>query len=120
MQELDQILAYIVDNVDGATAAAVGGMDGLLIEQYPPQGQDLSPLTAEQTNLLTHTRNAFSQAVSGGAIKEVIVTTEQLIGYTRLLDDELFCLVLLEPGGNLGKARLYSEGAAERILEVFG
>jgi predicted regulator of Ras-like GTPase activity (Roadblock/LC7/MglB family) len=119
MQELDQLLAYLVNNVDGALSAAVGGMDGLLIEQYPQQAQGLSALAAETTNILVNTRNAYSGGLSGGALREVIVTTEKYVGYTRLLNDELFCLVIMNPVGNIGKARLYSAQAAKRILEVF-
>ncbi len=118
MQELDQILAYLVDNVDGAMSAAVGGMDGLLIEQYPAQGQDLSLLAAEQTNILNNARSAYTQLQSG-ALNELIITAEKLIAYTRLLNDELFCVIVMNPAGNIGKARLYSEQAAKRILEVF-
>ncbi|MEM6429202.1 MAG: hypothetical protein AAF708_08180 [Deinococcota bacterium] len=118
MQELDQILAYLVDNIDGTLAAAVGGMDGLLIEQYPPQSDDLSAVTAEQTNVLNNTSLAYSEALSGGNLHEIIVTADNLVGYTRLLGEELFCLIVMEPKGNIGKARLYSEQAAKRILQV--
>lgn len=120
MNELDEILALLVDQVDGAQVAAVGGMDGLLVEQYPAQGRDLSATTAELTNLLTATRTAYSGTLDAGEIHEVIVTAEQVIGYTRLLGDDMFCLIVMNPGGNIGKARLYSEEAARRILEVFG
>ena len=118
MQEFDQILAYLVDNVDGAMSAAVGGMDGLLIDQYPQQGNDLSAIAAEQTNILTNTRNAYSQSLAGGGIKELIVTADHLIGYTRLLNDELFCLIVMDTSGNIGKARLYTEQASKQILEA--
>ncbi|HEX7022302.1 MAG TPA: hypothetical protein VF171_05545 [Trueperaceae bacterium] len=119
MQELDQILAHLVDQVDGATSAAVGGMDGLLIEQYPQHGQDLSAMAAEETNVLMHTRNAFGRTLAGGKLHEVIVTTEKMVGYTRLLSEDLFCLIVMSRSGNIGKARLYSEQAAKEILEVF-
>ena len=42
MTALDEILAAVVNDLDGATAAAVGGVDGLIVEQYPPDGPDLA------------------------------------------------------------------------------
>lgn len=100
-------------------SVAVGGMDGLLIDQYPPQGTDLSALAAEQTNVLASIKSTFSGTLEGGKVNEVIVTSDKLIGYTRLLNDDLFCLIVMNPAGNIGKARLYSEKAAQRMLEVF-
>jgi predicted regulator of Ras-like GTPase activity (Roadblock/LC7/MglB family) len=118
MTELDDILANLVDQVDGATAVAVGGMDGLLIEQSVTQGQDLAPLLAELTNLLTGGKRAFDSHISGGALTELILTGEQLLTYVRVLGSELFCVMVLETGGNLGKARLYSGQAARHIIEA--
>jgi predicted regulator of Ras-like GTPase activity (Roadblock/LC7/MglB family) len=118
VQDLDQILSGLAANVDGALAVAVSGMDGLLVEQHAPQGRDLTVLAAEMTNVLQGARHAFTLALDGGALKEVIITAEQSIGYTRLLGADLFCLILLSPGGNIGKARLYSDQAAKHILEV--
>jgi predicted regulator of Ras-like GTPase activity (Roadblock/LC7/MglB family) len=119
MTELDEILAHLVDNVDGTVVAAVGGMDGLLVEQYPQNGHDLSATTAELTNVLNSSRTVFMQSFEGGDLKEVIVTSENLVGYTRLLNEDFFCLLVLEALGNIGKARLYSDQAVKHILEVF-
>lgn len=120
MMELDEILATLVSQVDGATAAAVGGMDGLLVERYPPQGRDLTAVAAELTDLLGACRAAIGERLGGGPLREVIVITDKLTGYARVLTEELFCLVVLESGGNIGKARLYGERAARHLLAVLG
>ncbi len=99
--------------------AAVGGMDGLLVEQYPHNNTDLSATTAELTNVLNNSRTAFMQGLEGGDLREVIVTSENLVGYTRLLNEDFFCLLVLDALGNIGKARLYSDQAVRHILEVF-
>ena len=118
MQDLDQILAYLVNHVDGALSAAVGGMDGLLIEQYSADERDLTAVAAEQTSLLSFSQAAYSKALEGGDLKEVIVSADEVVGYTRLLGDDLFCLVVLSASGNLGKARLYSDQVSGVIREV--
>jgi len=118
MEDLDRLLGFLVDNVDGALSAAVGAMDGLLIAQYPSQGHDLSMMTAEKTKVISYLRQIYNGVLAGGELSEVVVVASHLIGYTRLLSDELFCLVVMNPAGNIGKARLYSEQVSVRILEV--
>ena len=118
MNELDDILAFLVDHVDGALVAAVGGMDGLLVEQHPAQGRDLSATTAELTDLISTARRAYA-TLQAGRVREVIVTAERMIGYVRVLDDDMFCIVAMNASGSIGKARLYAEQAAERIRQVF-
>ena len=109
-----------MNDVDAALVAAVGGMDGLLIEQYPDQdvSMDLSMTVAEQTNLVATSR-LVSRTLSGGGVEELVLFTQNYISYTRLLEGDLFFLIIMAPSGNVGKARLYSERAAERVLEVF-
>lgn len=118
MQDLDEFLTYLVNNIDGALAAVIGDVDGLIVEQYPKEGQDLSALTAQWTNVMT-ALDAVTESLKGGDLKEVMVTAESVIGYARILNEELYCFVLMNPSGNIGKARLYSEQIAKQMLEVF-
>jgi predicted regulator of Ras-like GTPase activity (Roadblock/LC7/MglB family) len=118
MTELDEILALVVEQVDGALAAAVAGMDGLLVEQYPHDQKDLAPVAAELTNVLSSSRAAMAGRLDAGELRELIVGCERRVGYVRLLGKDLFCLIILEADGNLGKARLYGVQAAERLAEV--
>ena len=101
MQDLDQILAYLVNHVDGALSAAVGGMDGLIIEQYAADERDLTAVAAEQTSLLSFSQSAYAKALEGGDLKEVIVSADEVVGYTRLLGDDLFLFGRAERLGQL-------------------
>ncbi|MGL4609867.1 MAG: roadblock/LC7 domain-containing protein [Trueperaceae bacterium] len=118
MNDIDELLAYLVDNVDGALSAFVGSSDGLLIEQHPKQGQDMSSVTAQWTNVLT-AMNSVATGLKAGGLEEAIMTTEKTIAYARLLSEDIFCVVLMNPSGNIGKARLYSQKLAKNLLEVF-
>lgn len=118
MTELDEILAHLVEQVDGALAAAVAGTDGLLVEQYSQDETDLSAVAAELTNVLVSGRAAMSRRLDGGKLRELILASEQRLGYIRLLGNDLFCLIVLNADGNLGKARLFSEQAAEKLTKV--
>ena len=117
MNELDDILADLVERVNGATAAAIGSMDGLLIEQVT-QGQELAPLLAEITNLLSNGARLLQDHVGGGPLTEVILGGDPRVLHVTKLSAELFCVIVLKAGGNLGKARLYSRQAAPFILEA--
>lgn len=114
MADLEEILGRLVDQVDGCVAAAVAGMDGLVIEQVPRGGADLAGVVAELTHALGGLRASLA-GLDGGPLREVIVTSERRTGYARLIGDDLFCLIVLGRHGNLGKARLYSEDAERRI-----
>jgi len=118
MADLEEILARLTQQVDGCVAAAVAGMDGLVIEQYPREGSDLTAAVAELTQALGGLRATVGNALDGGAVHEVIVTAERRTGYARLLEGELFCLLVLGRHGNVGKARLYSAEAERKIIGV--
>ena len=117
MNDLDALLAHLIENVDGSQAAVIGDTDGLLIEQYP-QSKDLSAATAQWTNVMVNLA-AVSGGLDGGDLKEIMLTADKLICYARILNDDLFCFIIMNPSGNIGKARLYSEKMAERLVEVF-
>ena len=90
MSDLESILEWLVDDVDGALVAALGGMDGLLIERVP-----------EDTD-------------------EVMIGGERVITYVRRVAPELFLLLVMNASGNVGKARLFGGRARDAIREVFG
>ncbi|MEX2541372.1 MAG: roadblock/LC7 domain-containing protein [Trueperaceae bacterium] len=117
MTELDEILEFLVEQVDGALAAAVAGMDGLLVEQYP-QHANLGPFAAELTAVLGSSSAAMSDHLGAGETRELMVAAESRLAYIRVLSADLFCLIVLGADGNLGKARLYGEQAAKRLVAV--
>ena len=118
MTELDEILAMLVEDVDGAAAAAVAGMDGLLVEQYPPEDMDLAPVAAELTNVLSHARAGLSQLLDAGELSELVLRFDERLAFVRFLDRDIYCLIILDGEGNLGKARLCATKAAERLGQV--
>jgi uncharacterized protein len=118
VNDLDEILAYLVDNIDGAMAAFVGSSDGLLIEQYPQQTQDLSAVAAQWTNVLVALGNV-ANSLKAGKLEETMMTTEKVVAYARVVNDDLFCVVMMNPSGNIGKARMFSQKVSQNLLEVF-
>lgn len=117
--ELDEILSNLVSNVDGANGAAVGGVDGLLVEQFPHDARaPLVSIVAENANLLRSSNNAYQNILEAGAVNEIIVQSEKLMGYLRPVNADFFLTLTLEPNGNLGKARLMSTEAVRLLKEA--
>jgi predicted regulator of Ras-like GTPase activity (Roadblock/LC7/MglB family) len=119
VQDLEEILAQLVQGVDGCLAAAVAGMDGLVIEQSPRESTELAGVVAELTNALTGLTGTVSDHLGGGPLHEVIVTSDRRIAYARLLEGDLFCLLVLNRHGNIGKSRLLTGEAARKIQGAF-
>lgn len=118
MHDLEEILAQLVHDVDGCMAAAVAGMDGLVIEQSPRESTELAAVAAELTSAIAGIRGTVSGHLAGGRLQELFVTSDRRAVYTRLLDDELFCVLVLNRHGNLGRARLATADAGARIRET--
>jgi len=116
---MEEILAQLVQGVDGCLAAAVAGMDGLVIEQSPRESTELAGVVAELTNALTGLSSTVSEHLGGGALHEVIVTSDRRVAYARLLQGDLFCLLVLNRHGNVGKARLSTGESARKIEGSF-
>ncbi len=117
--ELEEILSNLVSHVDGAVGAALGGMDGLLVEQYAVEAKlNLSTIIAEHANILRNARSAYSNSLAAGSVREVLVTAEHMLGYTRLVTPDFFLTLVLDPKGNIGKARLLGDQAIKQIQEI--
>jgi predicted regulator of Ras-like GTPase activity (Roadblock/LC7/MglB family) len=116
MQSLEGILERLVESVDGATLAAIGSTDGLVVEQHPPSGHDLAATAAELTHVLVGVTRALGEHLDAGATRELTIATEHRIAFVRVVTPELYLLVMMEPSGNLGKARLHADEAADAVI----
>ncbi len=114
--DIDQILSNLVSSVDGALGAALGGMDGLLIEQFSNEIKlNLGNVVAEHSNILRNTRTAYATSLSAGEVHEIFIATDMVLGFTKSINEDFFVSLMLEPTGNIGKARLLLEQTARQL-----
>ena len=106
-----EILREIVEGCSGGIGAALMGEDGIPIEQVVlgnvpegPLSEDIGVAGVEFGRILGEIRKA-SDALSGGAVSEMVVSLESFVLIFRVVDEETFLAVILAPDGNLGKAR---------------
>lgn len=110
-----QILTQLTRDVDGAWAAALSGLDGLLIESYSPTAVDLSLLAAEHAGLMRACAQAYNDTLPGGRLREFYVRAERFSVFLHPLGSEYFLLLALDARSNLGQARLYGRDAVQRL-----
>lgn len=100
-------LEKIMDRIEGSAAAAILGVDGILIERLV---RDLDPaldaelVAIEFTNLLRRAVVTASDTELG-ELTEMIVATDLVTFLLRPITAEYFLLLALNPGGNVGRAR---------------
>ena len=104
-------LQKMIDGCSGAIGIALMGSDGIAVAELQAPDPDLSVLDGEVGaagvefgRILDEVRKA-SDALSGGRLEEVVVGLARFTLVFRAVDDELFLVVALAEGGNLGKAR---------------
>ncbi len=105
------LLREIVVGCPGGVGAALMGSDGIAIEQVVaevspagPLSEDIGTAGAEFGRILDDIRKA-SDAVAGGAFVETTILLTRFTLIFRSVDEETFLVVVLNPDGNLGKAR---------------
>ena len=104
-------LQKMIDGCSGAIGVALMGTDGIAVAESRAQNPDLSVLDGEVSaagiefgRILDDVRKA-ADALNGGRLEEVVVGLARFTLLFRSVDDELFLVVALAEGGNLGKAR---------------
>jgi predicted regulator of Ras-like GTPase activity (Roadblock/LC7/MglB family) len=112
------ILREVVENTDGALASILMGFDGITVDSYTraQAAVDMETVGGEYSQVLMQIKQA-AQMLEMGTAKEVAVQAENMITVMRLLNDEYFVALAIEPTGNVGKARFLLRMQAGKLLE---
>jgi len=111
-------LRELVDHAEGALASLLMGFDGITVDSYSRGGGELNveSIGSEYSVVLGQIKQAASMLDLGRA-QEVAVQAQNMTTLIRLLNDEYFVVVALQPSGNIGKARYLLRISAPKLLE---
>ena len=105
------LLREVVEGCGGGIGALLMGNDGIAIERVVvgrvpegPLAEDLTTAGVEFGRVLDDIRKA-SDSLGGGSVCEAVVVLSRFSLVFRILDEDLFVVVILESDGNIGKAR---------------
>jgi len=114
-----EVLQEVVDRTEGGVAGLLMGFDGIAVDHYVREAAsspiDVETVGMEFSVILKDIRKAAELLEAGGA-KEIAVQAEKMTTVMRLLNDEYFVAVTLQPHGNYGKARFLLRTASSKLL----
>jgi len=101
-----ELLKDVVDSADGGVASLVMDLDGITLDSYskPDAAFDIMTIGIELSVVIKSIKQAASM-LEAGDTSEVAILADQLVTLVRIINDEYFVALSLEPGGNVGKAR---------------
>jgi predicted regulator of Ras-like GTPase activity (Roadblock/LC7/MglB family) len=100
------VLKDVVEASDGGVGSLVMDLDGIALDSYSKPGSryDIQMIGIELSVVIKNVLQASSM-LDAGAAKEVSIVADQLTTLVRMVNDQYFVALSLEPGGNVGKAR---------------
>ena len=113
------LLQKIVERIDGAEAAVILGLDGIIIERAGNSCPvDLDVIGAEYSSLMRNSART-SNDTGLGTLHELMVVTEQATLMIKVLTPGYCILLALHPHANLGRARFELRKAQLMLAHEF-
>jgi predicted regulator of Ras-like GTPase activity (Roadblock/LC7/MglB family) len=112
-----ETLRKVVDNVDGALAAVLMGLDGIPVDSYVRQSNsvDVNTVAMEFSFILAQVRKAGDSLQVGG-LEELSVKAQRLLLVCRMISPTYFVAIAMAPEGNFGKARYLARLAQPALV----
>ena len=93
MTDLEETLDTLVRQIPGASFAAVGGMDGLVVESVPSDLEALPEAVAEWTTVVSIARRTMHDLLAAGDVRQVLLRAASLSVSIWTVTDDFYCLV---------------------------
>ena len=100
------LLQGVVEAADGGVASLVMDLDGITLDSYskPDARFDIQMVGIELSVVIKGVTQASSMLEAGNT-QEVAIVADELITVVRMVNEQYFVALSLEPGANIGKAR---------------
>ena len=109
-----EVLAGILERVDGALAVSLIGLDGIAIEAIKNADVPLDVLGAEFGGFIRSIRLSNTD-LNTGEVLQFSLVTERYVTFLSAVTSEYFVLLVMRPDGNYGRAR-YELARAKHLL----
>jgi len=116
-----EALHDILDRTEGSLGVLIMGLDGIAVEkvwQEDAVSGNLDIAVAEYTSLVARAGKNDSDTGLGG-LNEITVSNEKAIFIMRLLGEDYFLALIMEPDGNFGRGRFELRRAELRMAHEF-
>ncbi len=116
-----EVLETIIEHTEGSLGALIMGLDGIAVERsLKKEGHEanLDIAAAEFTSLVRNAQRAGKDTGLGG-LRELVISLDDAIVLMRLLSNEYFVVLAINPQGNLGRARFELRKAELQIASEF-
>ena len=102
----EDIIKDIVNNVNGCWSGIMMGTDGVMVESFKndTNDEDVMTMSIEFASILRDICRS-SEQLDAGNIQEITIKSEKMTYIIRMINDEYFIALVLNPQGNYGKAR---------------
>jgi predicted regulator of Ras-like GTPase activity (Roadblock/LC7/MglB family) len=111
-----ETLKKVVDNVDGALAAVIMGLDGIPVETYVRNDRvDVTTVGMEFSFIISQIRKA-GDSLQVGSLEELSVKAQRLVLVCRMVSPQYFVAIAMSPEGNFGKARFLARMATPALV----
>ncbi len=99
-----RVLADIQERVTGTMAISLMDLDGIAIDSLNPASVELDVLRAEFGGFVKSIRLS-STDLDTGEVQQFTLVTEKYTTMLSAVTGDYYILLVLEPGGNYGRAR---------------
>ena len=111
-----ETLKKVVDNVDGALAAVIMGLDGIPVDSYVRNDRvDVTTVGMEFSFIISQIRKA-GDSLQVGSLEELSVKAQRLVLVCRMVSPQYFVAIAMAPEGNFGKARFLARMATPALV----
>ena len=98
------VLTGLSERVEGTIAVSLIGLDGIAVETIGAGSVALDVLGAEFGGFVKSIRNTNTELDTGEVLQFALVT-EKYVTFLSEVTPEYYILLVLDPGGNYGRAR---------------
>lgn len=113
-----ELLRSLVGGIEGVVGAAIVGMDGATIETMRVDQNFSVEEIAQEGAVASKVMEYMCQKVDGGPIDHIMLVAERYIILLAMAGQDYYVGIVINPRGNVGKARLQLRRFMPEIASV--